>query len=153
MATILLEYADVKYAVCQKRGGRPGRLRPPKEHGVDPEHRHRMWRDNARWIVPELDAFIDATIGRPWDTTKEERAEFAQRLEELPEKMTEMEAVFYYDDIVRRIADAAVGRGHAAVAISPQQTMSSSGPGMAPSQDREARQGAVEARPDLRNGG
>ena len=83
--------------------------RAPKQHGLDPEERHRIWHEDAGGIVPELDAFIGATVGKAGDITEEERAQVARRLEELPERMTEMEAVFHYDDLVRRTADAAGG--------------------------------------------
>ena len=83
--------------------------RAPKQHGLDPGERHRIWRQDASGIVPEIDAFIDATVGTAGEITEEERAGVARRLDELPERMTEMEAVFHYDDLVRRTADAAGG--------------------------------------------
>ena len=83
--------------------------RAPKRHGLDPGERHRIWRQDAGGIVPKIDAFIDATVGMEGDITEAERAEVARRLDELPERMTEMEAVFHYDDLVRRTADAAGG--------------------------------------------
>ena len=83
--------------------------RAPKRHGLDPEERHRIWREDAGGVVPEIDAFVGATVGKAGEITGEERAQVARRLEELPEKMTEMEAVFHYDDLVRRTADAAGG--------------------------------------------
>ena len=83
--------------------------RAPKRHGLDPEERHRIWREDAGGIVPELDAFIESSVGKAGDITGAERAEVARRLDELPESMTEMEAVFHYDDLVRRTADAAGG--------------------------------------------
>ena len=83
--------------------------RSPKRHGLDPGERHRIWRGDAGGIVPEIDTFIETAVGRAGEITGEERAQVARRLEELPEKMTEMEAVFHYDDIVRRTADAAGG--------------------------------------------
>ena len=83
--------------------------RAPKQHGLDPEERHRIWRQDAGGIVPEIDAFIESSVGRAGDITGEERVEVARRLDALPEKMTEMEAVFHYDDTVRRTADAAGG--------------------------------------------
>ena len=83
--------------------------RAPKQHGLDPEERHRIWREDAGGIVPELDAFVESSIGKAGEITEEERARVARRLEELPEKMTEMEAVFHYDDLVRRTADASGG--------------------------------------------
>ena len=83
--------------------------RAPKRHGLDPEERHRIWRQDAGGIVPEIDAFIESSIGTAGDITGEERVQVARRLDELPESMTEMEAVFHYDDLVRRTADAAGG--------------------------------------------
>ena len=83
--------------------------RAPKQHGLDPEERHRIWRQDAGGIVPEIDAFIESSIGTAGDITGEERVQVARRLDELPESMTEMEAVFHYDDLVRRTADAAGG--------------------------------------------
>ena len=83
--------------------------RAPKQHGLDPEERHRIWREDAGGIVPELDAFVESSVGMAGEITEEERAGVTRRLEELPERMTEMEAVFHYDDLVRRTADAAGG--------------------------------------------
>ena len=34
--------------------------RAPKQHGLDPEERHRIWREDAGGIVPEIDAFIES---------------------------------------------------------------------------------------------
>ena len=83
--------------------------RAPKRHGLDPEERHRIWRQDAGGVVPEIDAFVGATVGKAGEITGEERAQVARRLDALPESMTEMEAVFHYDDLVRRTADAAGG--------------------------------------------
>ena len=37
--------------------------RAPKRHGLDPEERHRIWREDAGGIVPEIDAFIATAVG------------------------------------------------------------------------------------------
>lgn len=83
--------------------------RSAKEHGLDPEHRHQDWVDEASEHIQDIPAFLESLTGKELEFTEEDKLDIAAKLADIPAQLTKHESVFYYTDLVERAANAASG--------------------------------------------
>ena len=83
--------------------------RSAKEHGIDPEDRHRQWAEHASAYIEDIPAFVESIVGNELEATEEQKLEIAARLAAIPADLTRFQSVFKYTDLVEKTANAAGG--------------------------------------------
>ena len=86
-----------------------GFTRDAKEHGIDPEARHRQWNEHAAEYIADIPAFIESITGNQLEVTEDQKLEIAARLAAIPAELTQFQSTFKYTDLVEKTNNAAAG--------------------------------------------
>ncbi|MDE0059586.1 MAG: relaxase domain-containing protein [Defluviicoccus sp.] len=85
------------------------RTREAKQHGIDPETRHRHWTAEAGTHIPDIDAHVDHLTGRDLEFTEQHVERLTENLSAIPGKLTQYESTFNYTDLIEHTAYATEG--------------------------------------------
>ena len=80
-----------------------------KQHGIDPETRHRVWRDEATAHFENVETYCEELAGHRFEFTEEHKQEITDKLVALPDDLTEKEAVFKYTHVFEKAFNASAG--------------------------------------------
>ena len=83
--------------------------RTPKGEGIDPEERYLAWHERAGDFIEDVPEFTQSLTGQAHDIPQERLRKVTENLEALPDTITHHDAVVWYNDIVRHVADSGMG--------------------------------------------
>ena len=83
--------------------------RTPKAEGIDPEERYLAWHERAGEFVENVPAFTQSLTGQTQGIPQERLRKVTENLDALPDTITHHDAVVWYNDIVRQVADSGMG--------------------------------------------